>query len=412
MSARKTMSIRILFVDDEPLILDGLQRSLRPFRKEWTAAYAAGGEEALAMLEREPFDVIVTDMRMPGIDGAMLLGEVTRRYPDVLRMVLSGQSDLESVVKSAGAAHQYLTKPCSIQVLRDAVNRTVALRQLLTNASLKQVVSRMRSIPSVPPLYVELTNCLKSRDGSLEKASAIIQKDMGMSAKVLQLANSGLFGSAGRIGSAKEAVTYLGLDTIRTLLLSLHAFSEFKPPEGPSNFCMQSLWSHSLLTGTLAERIVQSLPASANADIDMRTIGLLHDTGRLVLAANLPEGFERVCQLAAEKGLPHWEAEREEFGTTHAEVGAYLFGLWGLPESIVEAVAYHHLPSRCPRPGPAMLTALHVADILSSELCAGEVVSHGAQPDLQYLAVMGVSERLPEWRELARQMAAEEAPYA
>ena len=265
------MSIRILFVDDEPLILDGLQRSLRPFRKEWTAAYAAGGEEALAMLEREPFDVIVTDMRMPGMDGAMLLGEVTRRYPDVLRMVLSGQSDLESVVKSAGAAHQYLTKPCSVQVLRDAVNRTVALRQLLTNASLKQVVSRMRSIPSVPPLYVELTNCLKSRDGSLEKASAIIQKDMGMSAKVLQLANSGLFGSAGRIGSTKEAVTYLGLDTIRTLLLSLHAFSEFKPPEGPSNFCMQSLWSHSLLTGTLAERIIQSLPASANADIDMRT---------------------------------------------------------------------------------------------------------------------------------------------
>lgn len=402
------MSIRILFVDDEPLILDGLQRSLRPFRKEWDTAYAAGGEEALAALESEPFDVIVTDMRMPGMDGAMLLGEVTRRYPDILRMVLSGQSDLESVIKSAGAAHQYLSKPCSIQALRDAVNRTVSLRQLLTNDSLKQVVSRMRSIPSVPPLYVELTNCLKSREGSLEKASAIIQKDMGMSAKVLQLANCGLFGAPGHIGSAKEAVTYLGLDTIRALLLTLHAFSEFQQPEGPSSFCMQSLCSHSLLTGALAERIVQSLPASANADIDMRTIGLLHDAGRLVLAANLPESFERVCQLSAKKGLSHWEAEREEFGTTHAEVGAYLFGLWGLPESIVEAVAYHHSPSGCPHPGPTILTALHVADILSSELCAGETFSHGAQPDLDYLAVMGVSDRLPEWRELARQMAAEE----
>ncbi len=406
------MSIRILFVDDEPLILDGLQRSLRPFRKEWVTAYAAGGEEALAVLEREPFDVIVTDMRMPGMDGAMLLGEVTRRYPDILRMVLSGQSDLESVVKSAGATHQYLTKPCSIEALRDAVNRTVALRQLLTNASLKQVVSRMRSIPSVPPLYLELTNCLKSRDGSLEKASAIIQKDMGMSAKVLQLANCGLFGAAGRIGSTSEAVTYLGLDTIRTLLLTLHAFSEFRGPEGPSNFCMQSLCNHSLLTGTLAERIIQSLAPSANTDIDMRTIGLLHDAGRLVLATNLPESFERACQLATAKGLSHWEAEREEFGTTHAEVGAYLFGLWGLPESIVEAVAYHHSPSRCPHPGPAMLTALHVADILSSELCADEAVSHAAQPDLQYLAAMGVSDRFPEWRELARQMTTEEAPRA
>src|SRR5579863_2413558 len=208
------MSIRILFVDDEPLILEGLQRSLRPFRKEWSAAYAAGGEEALAMLQREPFDVIVTDMRMPGMDGAMLLAEVTCRYPDILRMVLSGQSDLESVVKSAGATHQYLTKPCSIEVLRNVVNRTVSLRQLLNNASLMQVVSRMRSIPSVPPLYVELTHCLKSRDGSLDKASAIIQKDMGMSAKVLQLANSGLFGAPGRIGCTREAVSYLGLETI------------------------------------------------------------------------------------------------------------------------------------------------------------------------------------------------------
>jgi HD-like signal output (HDOD) protein len=166
------------------------------------------------------------------------------------------------------------------------------------------------------------------------------------------------------------------------------------------------------LTGALAERILQSLPPSANADIDMRTIGLLHDAGRLVLATNLPESFERVCRLATEKGLSHWEAEREEFGTTHAEVGAYLFGLWGLPESIVEAVAYHHSPSRCPHPGPAMLTALHVADILSSELCDSEAVSHGAQPDLEYLAVMGVSERFPEWRELAHQMTAEEEPRA
>jgi len=173
------MNIRILFVDDEPLILQGLERSLRPLRKEWQAAYATGGEEALALLEKGPFDVIVTDMRMPGMDGAALLDQVTRRYPDIVRMVLSGQSDVESVIKSAGVTHQYLSKPCSIDALKDAVNRAVSLRQLLTNASLKQVVSRMGSIPSVPPLYLELTNCLKSKDGSLERAIAIISKTWG-----------------------------------------------------------------------------------------------------------------------------------------------------------------------------------------------------------------------------------------
>jgi len=316
------MSIRILFVDDEPLILQGLQRSLRPLRKEWNAAFAAGGEEALAVLQREPFDVVVTDMRMPGMDGAALLDAVTRRYPDTLRLVLSGQSDLESVVRSAGVAHQYLSKPCSIEALKDAVNRAVSLHHLLADSSLKQLLSRMQSIPSVPPLYIELTNCLKSKDASIEKAAAIIQKDMGMSAKVLQLANSGLFGASGRIGSAAEAVTFLGLDTIRTLLLTLHAFSEFQPG-GASNFSMQSLWSHSMATGALAERIIQSMPSGAPGQGHMRMIGLLHNTGRLVLAANLPESFEQAHRLAVEKEIVPWEAEREVFGATHAEVGAY-----------------------------------------------------------------------------------------
>ena len=405
------MNIRILFVDDEPLILQGLERSLRPLRKEWQAAYATGGEEALALLEDGPFDVIVTDMRMPGMDGAALLDQVTRRYPDIVRMVLSGQSDVESVIKSAGVTHQYLSKPCSIDALKDAVNRAVSLRQLLTNASLKQVVSRMGSIPSVPPLYLELTNCLKSKGGSLERAIAIIQQDMGMSAKVLQLANSGLFGAAGRISSASEAVTYLGLDTIRTLLLTLHAFSEFQPG-GAANFSMASLWRHSLATGTLAERILQSLPAAgAQGMVDMRIIGLLHDTGRLVLAANLPESFERISHVAEEKRIFHWEAEAEVFGTTHAEVGAYLFGLWGLPEAIVEAVAYHHAPAQCPRPGSTMLTALHVADVLASEMDASEAAWHNPEPDFQYLAGVGAADRLPEWRDLARRIAVEEAPH-
>ena len=404
------MSTRILFVDDEPLILQGLERSLRPLRKEWQAVYATGGEEALALLEGEPFDVIVTDMRMPGMDGAALLEQVTRRYPDIVRMVLSGQSDLESVIKSAGVTHQYLSKPCSIEALREAVNRAVSLRQLLANASVKQVVLRMRSIPSVPPLYVELTNCLKSKGGSLEKASAIIQKDMGMSAKVLQLANSGLFGASGRISSVADAVTYLGLDTIRTLLLTLHAFSEFQPG-GPVNFYMASLWRHSLAIGALAERIMQSLPAAGTeGTIDMRVMGLLHDTGRLVLAANLPESFERIPHLAAEKRILEWQAEREVFGTTHAEVGAYLFGLWGLPEAIVEAVAYHHTPAQCPRPGSAMLTALHVADVLASEMDASESAWHNPEPDFEYLAGVGAGSRLSEWRELAQQMATEGPP--
>jgi len=400
------MSIRILFVDDEPLLLSGLQRSLRPLRKEWEAAFAEGVEEALAMLAHEPFEVIVTDMRMPGMDGAALLNEVMRLYPDMLRLVLSGQSDLESVVKSAGVTHQYLSKPCSIEVMRDAVNRAVALHQLLGDSALKQLLSRLHSIPSVPPLYVELMSCVKSNEATIEKVSAIVQKDMGMSAKVLQLANSAL-GAAGRVTSTADAVIYLGLDAIRTLLLTLHAFSEFQPSAG-SAFCMQALWRHSLATGVLAERIFQTLPADGGVHESMRMIGLLHDVGQLVLAANLPETFDRAYQLAEEKQVPHWEAEKEVFGATHAEVGAYLIGLWGLPEQIVEAVAYHHSPSNCPHPGSTILTSLHVADSLASVALEYDGAVLHPEPDVQYLAGMNLADRLPEWRELSFQANAEE----
>ena len=255
------MSIRILFVDDEPLLIEGLKRSLRPMRRQWDTAFATGGEEALALLAREAFDVIVTDMRMPGMDGAALLNEVTARYPGVLRMVLSGQSDLESLVKSAGVTHQYLTKPCAMEHLKDAVNRAVSLRDLLGSQPLKQLVSRMGSVPSAPPVYVELMDCLKSKDASIERAARIIQKDMGMTAKVLQLANSPFFGAAGRMISAADAVQCLGLENIRALLLTVHAFSEFRL-SGAGSFSMQALWRHSLATAAMAERIMQTLPSA------------------------------------------------------------------------------------------------------------------------------------------------------
>jgi putative nucleotidyltransferase with HDIG domain len=287
------------------------------------------------------------------------------------------------------------------------VNRAVSLHDLLADTSLKQLLSQMRSIPSAPPLYAELTNCLKSNDASIQKATAIIQKDVGMSAKVLQLANSAVFGVAGQIGSAAEAVTCLGLDAIRTLLLTLHAFSEFQPTAA-TNFSMQSLWRHSLATGALAERIIQSLPADGEAHGHMRMIGLLHDAGRLVLAANLPENFERARKFARDKRIVHWEAEREVFGTTHAEVGAYLFGLWGLPQQIVEAVAYHHSPARCPHPGTAMLTALHVADVLASAALGPDPELNSTEPDAEYLAGLSLAGHLPEWRELALQSLAGE----
>ncbi|MBV9849174.1 MAG: response regulator [Armatimonadetes bacterium] len=119
--------IRVLFVDDESHILSGLQRMLRPLRHEWAMTFAEGGPAALDALAGAEFDVIVTDMRMPGMSGAQLLAEVRRRHPRVARIVLSGQSDREHLQQLAQTPHEYLSKPCDTELLKETVRRLCGL---------------------------------------------------------------------------------------------------------------------------------------------------------------------------------------------------------------------------------------------------------------------------------------------
>jgi DNA-binding NarL/FixJ family response regulator len=171
---------RVLFVDDEPLLLKGLERSLRSMRKEWQMVFAVGPVEALEALSREDFDIVVTDMKMPGMNGAELLEEVKKRSPKSLRMVLSGQADRETVLRCVNPAHQYLSKPCDGEELKRRLSNAFALRDLLGNPDLKDVVSRLDSLPSLPALYLQLTEELRNREPSLEKITRLVSADMAM----------------------------------------------------------------------------------------------------------------------------------------------------------------------------------------------------------------------------------------
>ncbi len=167
-------------------------------------------------------------MRMPLIDGAQLLEQIKERYPDMVRMILSGQSSREAVYRSISPAHQFLSKPCDPQELVARLSQAFAMRDLLANQSLKTVISRLRSIPSLPTLYEELTAALRKEDPSLSQIAKIISKDVGMAAKILQLANSAFVGSSGRVSSLSQALSLIGTETVRTLVLSVHVFSQFE----------------------------------------------------------------------------------------------------------------------------------------------------------------------------------------
>jgi HD-like signal output (HDOD) protein len=391
---------RILFVDDEPKILEALKRMLRPMRETWEMEFADGAEAALMDLHERPFDVVVTDMRMPGMDGAKLLSEVRDAFPQVVRIVLSGHSDQELIMSSVGQAHQYLSKPCDPELLKQTIGRACALRDLLSNQALTLLVSQMQTLPSLPSLYMELMHELESDEPSTKRIASIISKDPGMTAKILQMVNSAFFGLRRHVSSPADAVSLLGIDIVKSLALSIQIFSQFTSIRIPG-LSLDEMWEHNMAVAVLAKQIAKAEEQSKQVIEDSFTAGLLHECGKLVLAARLPKEYGGMLELMKVTGLKVMEAERIVFGATHPEVGAYLLGLWGLPDTIVEAVAFHQNPAQSPSEVFSPLTAVAVADYLVGTANPSDVeAAVGVEEILPYLQRLKLDGRLAAWREL------------
>jgi HD-like signal output (HDOD) protein/CheY-like chemotaxis protein len=395
--------VRVLFVDDEPNVLSGLRRVLYGMRAEWDMTFVGSGAEALEVLEREPHQVVVSDMRMPGMDGAQLLNEVLRRHPQIVRIVLSGYSDKELVMRAVGATHQYLSKPCEPETLKQAVTSALSLHELLHDEpSLMPLIARVEKLPSLPSLYTEVVAELQAPEPSIGKIAQIITQDPAIAAKVMQLVNSALFGFSKRISDLDRAVSLMGLDAIKSLVLSAKVFDEFNA-KTMGNLSMEQLWSHSTAVGGLAKRICVEEKTEKEVAGNAMTAGLLHDVGKLILAANLPEEYRRVRELAEREGYALSRVEELEFGATHAGLGAYLLGIWGLPDCIVQAVAFHHEPANSVVTGSFnAIAAVHVANILVHEESGSGEISD--EIDLEYLATLGVTARIGRWRELCAEL--------
>ena len=397
---------RILFVDDELKVLEGLERMLRPQRHEWEMVFASSGAEALQLLEAAPFDVIVTDMRMPEMDGAQLLEQVQERFPGVVRLVLSGYFEMEMAIRVVPVAHQYLAKPCDALKLRLAIEHACGFASILTDEAARKVVGAVGTLPSVPRTCAALLEALQNPDVPMEEVGRIIEQDVGMTAKVLQLVNSAFFGLLQEIKTVRAAVSYLGLDILKQLVLSAEIFRTFQPRQPIAGFSIEDFQEHCRLSAAIAAR----LPAPKNTVSAAVVAALLHDTGKLVLAVRLPHHFELALQSAHKKKIPLHEVEHEVIGTGHAEIGAYLLALWGLPLSIVDAVRRHHHPIPPGNAPPTLdeLAITHIADALACEIELPEAAENrprDAVLDLEYLSALGVVDQIPEWRALATQVA-------
>lgn len=379
---------RVLFVDDESKILDGLRRMLHAMRRTWETRYAIGAPAALLELEDWEPDVLITDMRMPGMDGAALLEQVAQRWPGVIRMVLSGQTDDEAAARAIPVAHQFIMKPCAGPVLCSTIDRACSLRDLLGSSTLRQVVGTVDTLPPAPGTYVALGMALRSPSSSVDDIAEVIQRDAALTAKLLQLVNSAFFGPPREVNSIAQAVALLGAGRIRSLALAHEIFAgeQFAGP----GFALDQEQEHALAVASLAQQIVETR-VDAEAAL---TAGLLHDVGKLILAGRRSAEFHADLSRSRQEQRSLHLVEQETRGVTHAEVGAYLLGLWGLPHVVVEAVAYHHAPERLSEDGRRIAAAIQVADSLVHEIRGG--IPLPIAPEAT--AVLGGPERLADWR--------------
>jgi putative nucleotidyltransferase with HDIG domain len=393
------MKRAILFVDDEVNIIQGLKRSLRGISQEYDLYFSNGGQEALEILAQNPIDVVVTDMRMPGMDGGELLEIVSEKYPHVIRFILSGQTDHEMALRSSRVAHQFISKPCETIRLIEIIKHSLDLRELQANPQLVKTITSIKKLPSLPSLYLELVNEMNSPEASLKKVGTIIAQDMTMTAKTLQLVNSAFYGLPSKATNLQHAVTVLGINTLKSLVLFQGVFSEFDVVGSPIS--LDELWNHSVNVGELARNIARKLGCTTQTLDDVQVAGVMHDIGKLI-QLKIPGFYEQKAEKEKE-GMTSLDAEYAVLGTSHAELGAYLLGIWGLPDTIVQAVAYHHHPSRQTESIFNPLTAVHVANAFLHSSLAEKSEGSALPLDLRYLEAMNISDKIGAWFEICRE---------
>jgi HD-like signal output (HDOD) protein len=380
--------ISILFIDDEPKLLEGLRRMMHCLSKELHLEFVLGGAQALERMGEHRFDVVVSDMRMPGMDGSQLLQEIMVRFPTTVRIVLSGQCDRDTILKAVLPAHQFLTKPCNSNVLQATIEQTCRLQYMVSDERLRSKVSCVTSLPSTSSAYQELCLNINANNAAIGQIAKTIAMDVGASTKVLQLISSGFFGMPQKLVSPDHAVLSLGLKTIQALAASPHVFRT-APTQALDAICTW-VTAHSLEVAKCAKKIAAAETGDSEASIQAYVAGMLHDVGNLVLMEETEDpGEVEKC----------WDAERQHQTTGHAAIGGYLLGLWGLPEAIVNAATFHHSPILSADKTFTALTAVHAADFIVGENTFEES-SNQRSPDREYLERIGCIDRFDSWREL------------
>jgi len=400
--------LRILYLEESEQLVADLVNELRE-HKFWEVAHARDLQEARTLARKQPVDVALLSATMPDTDPVQVAEELTQLHPKLTTFILAPDAESGGGLAYASGRFQYLPKPCNPNALISAVERMAKLVSWLQNNTTLNLVSGLHSLPTIPSNYQGVIRTIHSADSSVQDIGEAINKDMGMTSRVLQVANSAYYGYSKKITNPTEAAQLLGIETLKSLVRYTHVLNNF-PQTPASNAIFDKVWRHSIGVAAIARRITMLQTQNETLAEEAFTAGLLHDIGKLILMSIKPEEYKEVIRAAAEAKTPIHLLERVKLGTTHAETGGYLLSLWGIPLTILEAVAWHHFPSESTERTFSPLTAVHIADVADHRRTNRDNIKAVPALDERYLAEVGVTDKLRDWLEITPESARRNEP--
>lgn len=395
----------ILFVDDNEHVISGIQRQLRPFREQWNLFFATSGPKALELMEQQHIDLIVSDMLMPEMRGDELLKKVSTLYPGTVRMILSGYADEETLKSGLEVAHQYLSKPCTPETLREAISQIFKIQACVSSPRIIDGIGNPNSLPSLPKIYQELTRAIADEETTIQDLANIFAQDMVLSAKLLQLVNSPYFGLNRVVSNLPEAINLIGIRKLNNLVLSVHIKNAFPVKNPEMEKYMQYIWQDAGRTAELAKQIALSENQQEDRPDQAYLGGLLHNMGLLIFLSRGGDQLRDMMKQVKDTDIPIDELEMTYFGFTRAEAAAYLLSLWKIPPRIIESILLQNIPNETDYEGVNALTAVHVAAcLLKPSVIEGYDRLFDRALDMNYLQRLNKVECLPKWQALAEKV--------